>query len=280
MESECIEDITRALENNDTQLAASITQKYLEDLNSIPLNIAVTGESGSGKSSFVNAFRGIDQEDERAAPTGVVETTMKPEPYPHPQYPNVTLWDLPGIGTPNFTAHQYLKHVEFEKFDFFIIISAGRFRENDAKLAQEIKKMGKSFYFVHAKIDNDLRAAEQSQREYNQENTLQKIRENCIQGLEKQGVTSPQVFLVSNFDLHLYDFPTLQETMERDLPSHKRDVLILAIPNICKSNIQKKKEVFRSQIKFYALTSAAIAAVPLPGLSIAADLGILVSVLR
>ncbi|KAJ3583499.1 hypothetical protein NHX12_017173, partial [Muraenolepis orangiensis] len=106
---------------------------------------------------------------------------MKPEPYPHPQYPNVTLWDLPGIGTPNFTAHQYLKQVEFEKFDFFIIISAGRFRENDAKLAQEIKKMGKSFYFVRAKIDNDLHAAEQSQREYNQENTLQKIREDCIQ---------------------------------------------------------------------------------------------------
>ncbi|KAJ3583491.1 hypothetical protein NHX12_017196 [Muraenolepis orangiensis] len=139
MESECIEDITRALENNDTQSAASITQKHLKDLNSIPLNIAVTGESGSGKSSFVNAFRGIDQEDERAAPTGVVETTKKPEPYPHPQYTNVTLWDLPGIGTLNFTADLYLKHVQFEKFDFFIIISAGRFRENDAKLAPNQK---------------------------------------------------------------------------------------------------------------------------------------------
>ncbi|KAJ3583498.1 hypothetical protein NHX12_017172 [Muraenolepis orangiensis] len=179
MESKCIEDITRALENNDIKLAASITQKRLKDLNSIPLNIGVTGESGSGKSSFVNAFRGIDQEDETAAPTGVVETTMEPEAYPHPQYPNVTLWDLPGIGTPNFTAHQYLKKVEFEKFDFFIIISAGRFKENDAKLAQEIMKMGKSFYFVRAKIDNDLNA-EKTKREYNQENTLQKMREDCI----------------------------------------------------------------------------------------------------
>jgi predicted GTPase len=81
------------MENNDTDSAVSMIKKYLEDMNN-PLNIAVTGRSGSGKSTFVNAFRGIDNTDERAAPTGVVETTMKPEPYPHPRHPNVTLWDL------------------------------------------------------------------------------------------------------------------------------------------------------------------------------------------
>ena len=91
---------------------------------------------------------------------------------------------------------------------------------------------------------------------------------------------SPQVFLVSGFDLHLYDFPALQDTMERELPSHKRNVLILTLPNVCKSIINKKKEVFRSQIWRYALTCAVVAAVPLPGISIAADVGILVKVLR
>ena len=142
MGSKADEEIKKALDNNDPGLAASIAKKYLEDINSIPLNIAVTGESGSGKSTFVNAFRGIDNTDETAAPTGVVETTMEPESYPHPRYPNVILWDLPGVGTTRFPADQYLKYVGFEKFDFFIIISADRFRENDAKLAQEIKKMG------------------------------------------------------------------------------------------------------------------------------------------
>ncbi|KAJ3581302.1 hypothetical protein NHX12_016796, partial [Muraenolepis orangiensis] len=274
LESKAIEDINRALENDDTQAAASISQTYLRDLDSIPLNIAVTGESGSGKSSFVNAFRGIDNRDDRAAPTGVGETTMKPKAYPHPIYPKVTVWDLPGIGTTKFPAHQYLKHIGFEKFDFFIIVSSDRLRENDFKLAQEIMKMGKNFYFVRAKIDSNLLSAEKSQKEYDEEKTLQKIRENCIQGLEERGVTAPQVFLVSNFDLHLYDFPTLQETIERDLPSHKRDTLILALPNICSSNIKKKKEVLRSQIKFHAFTSATVAALPIPGLSIAADLGL------
>ncbi|KAK0131912.1 Interferon-inducible GTPase 5 [Merluccius polli] len=278
MESKANEEIQKALDNNDHGLAASITKKYLEDINNIPLNIAVTGESGSGKSTFVNAFRGIDDEDERAAPTGVVETTMEPESYPHPRYPNVILWDLPGIGTTKFPADQYLKRFGFEKFDFFIIVSADRFRENDVMLAEEIKKMGKKFYFIRSKIDNNLRAAERK-RTYDEGETLQEIRENCIQGLEDQGVTSPQVFLVSHFDLHKYDFPTLQETIEREMPSLKRDVLILALPDVCRSVIHKKKEVFSSRIMYYALLSGGIAALPVPGLSIAVDALILVSAL-
>uniref|UniRef100_A0A8C5AJY0 Interferon-inducible GTPase 5-like n=1 Tax=Gadus morhua TaxID=8049 RepID=A0A8C5AJY0_GADMO len=276
LESEVFEDLEKALEDLDLVSAVSII-KYLEDINNISLNIAVTGESGVGKSTVVNAFRGIDNTDERAAPTGV-ETT-KTEPYPHPIYPNVTLWDLPGIGTTNFPADQYLERSGFENVDFFIIVSAGRFRENDAKLAQEIKKMGKKFYFVRSKIDNNLSDAKRGQREYDEERTLQEIRENCIHGLKKQGVASPQVFLVSSFDLDLYDFPALQDTMERELPSHKRDVLNRGIPKVCKSIINKKKEVFRSQIWYYALISSTVAAVPLPGLSFTADLGILVSVL-
>uniref|UniRef100_A0A8C5BFM6 Interferon-inducible GTPase 5-like n=1 Tax=Gadus morhua TaxID=8049 RepID=A0A8C5BFM6_GADMO len=278
-ESEVVEDIKKAIENNNFSLAASISQKYLEDTNNIQLNIAVTGQSGVGKSTFINAFRGIDNTDERAAPTGEVETTMKPKAYPHPTYPNVALWDLPGIGTPRYPADQYMKLVGIEKFDFFILVSDIRFNENDAKLAKEIKKMGKKFYFVRSKIDNSLRAAPRRQG-YDEEKTLQEIREYCIQGLKEQGVASPQVFLVSSFDLHLYEFRALQDTMERELPSHKRDVLILALPNICKSTIYKKKEVFRSQIWHYALLSATVEAVPIPAISIVVDVGILVKVLQ
>ncbi|CAL8277019.1 unnamed protein product [Lota lota] len=257
-----------------------MSAKELVDTKNVQLHIAITGERGVGKSTFVNAFRGIDQMDDGAACSGVVERTMTPTSYPHPKFPNVTLWDLPGIGTTNFPSDQYLKLVEFERFDFFILVSADRFRENDAKLAQEIKKMGKKFYFVRSKIDNNLRDEQRIQKEYDQQKTLQKIRENCIQGLKEQGVASPQVFLVSSFDLSSYDFPAFQETMEREMPLHKRDVLILAHPNISISVINKKKEVFRSQIKYFASLSAAAAAVPIPGLSVVADVGIVVGVLR
>ncbi|KAL3063450.1 hypothetical protein OYC64_003089 [Pagothenia borchgrevinki] len=177
------EDINTFKELLQTNVAAAAAKikAYLEEQDNIPLNIAITGESGSGKSTFVNAFRGLDKKDksDAAAPTGCVETTMEVKSYPHPNFPNVTLWDLPGIGTINFPAAKYLKHVSFERFDFFIIISAVRFRENDVKLALEIQKMKKKFYFVRSKIDDTMRAEEQTQSEFNTEKTLSIIRENA-----------------------------------------------------------------------------------------------------
>uniref|UniRef100_A0A8C9ZA83 IRG-type G domain-containing protein n=1 Tax=Sander lucioperca TaxID=283035 RepID=A0A8C9ZA83_SANLU len=248
-------------------LAAEMIQTYLDEQDNIQLNIGITGESGSGKSSFVNAFRGIHNKDEkRAAPTGVTETTTDPTPYPHPNHPNVTLWDLPGVGTTKFPADEYLKKVEFERFDFFIIISADRFRENDKK-----------FYFVRSKIDHNIRDEEETQgSEFNEEETLKEIREDCIQGKSE----SPQVFLVSSRKLHLYDFPLLEKTLEEELPAHKKHVLLLALPNVSLEIIIKKKEALQAGIKYRAAMSALGAAVPVPGLSFGTDMVMMVTTIR
>ncbi|XP_063353843.1 interferon-inducible GTPase 5-like [Pelmatolapia mariae] len=272
---EDVPGVKEALQNNDTAAAAAKIEENLKQQNNIPLNIAITGESGSGKSTFVNAFRGLCDDEEGAAPTGVVETTSEVKPYPHPKYPNVTLWDLPGIGTTKFPAKKYLKLVGFEKFDFFIIISATRFTENDVKLAQEIQKMKKKFYFVHSKIDNDINA-ERRKRDFNEEKSLKVIRDDCVQRLRGLGIGSPQVFLVSSFELHLYDFSLLHETLDGDLPSNKRDTLLFVMPNINPEIIRKKKKTFKRRLYWLATLSAAGAAVPLPGLSIAVDLAVLV----
>ncbi|XP_063353847.1 interferon-inducible GTPase 5-like [Pelmatolapia mariae] len=269
------EEIKEALLKNDKSLAITKIKELLDKERNTPLNIAITGESGSGKSTFVNAFRGMDNREEGAALTGVTETTSEVTPYPHPNYPKVTLWDLPGIGTTKFPADKYLERVGFEKFDFFIIVSADRFRENDVKLAQEIQRMEKKFYFVRSKIDTDLRP-ERRKRNFSEEETLRKMRENCIQGLRDLGVESPQVFLVSSFELHLYGFSLLHETLDRDLPEHQRHALLRAMPNISLEIIDKKKKTFKRRLYWLSALSAAVAAVPVPGLSIAVDIGVLV----
>uniref|UniRef100_A0A3Q3F332 IRG-type G domain-containing protein n=1 Tax=Labrus bergylta TaxID=56723 RepID=A0A3Q3F332_9LABR len=260
------------LDKNDQDLAVAKMQEYLDKRQIVPLNIAVTGQSGSGKSSFVNAIRGIDNKDEKAAPTGCVETTMEVTPYPHPIYPNVTIWDLPGIGSIKYPTAKYLKKVGFKKFDFFII-SADCFRENDVKLAKDIQKM--KFYFIRSKIDDNIRNEKRSQKEFNEERTLTQIRSNCLQDLRLQ---SPQVFLVSSFDLKLYDFPLLVETLKEELPELKKDAFLLAMPNISLDLIKEKKKAFQAKVKYWAILSAAVAGVPVPGVSMAVDTALLVAV--
>ncbi|XP_035767878.1 interferon-inducible GTPase 1-like [Neolamprologus brichardi] len=176
------EEINEALLKNDQRAAAAKITKLMMKEKNITLNIAITGEAGAGKSTFVNALRGLCDDDEGAAPTGVTETTMEVTPYPHPNYPNVMLWDLPGIGSTKFPADKYLELVGFEKFDFFIIISDTRFTKNDVKLAQEIQRMKKKFYFVRSKIDNDINA-ERRKRDFSEERTLTKIRDDYVKVL-------------------------------------------------------------------------------------------------
>ncbi|KAG7469198.1 hypothetical protein MATL_G00126450 [Megalops atlanticus] len=275
IDEEEVKEIREALENETLASAAAKIQNYCEQLDHVELNIAVTGESGSGKSSFVNAIRGLGDEEENSAPTGVVETTMEPTEYHHPKYPNVKVWDLPGIGTPNFKADKYLQQVGFHRYDFFIIIASERFKVSSVQLATEIQRMKKRFYFARSKIDDNIRA-EKRKKGFDEEKTLDQIRQDCIRGLEENGVPSPTVFLISSHELCHYDFPLLEETMEKELPKHKRHVLLLSLPNITLKINQRKKEALQANIWKMALLSGAVAAVPIPGLSVAVDVTILV----
>ncbi|KAK7879924.1 hypothetical protein WMY93_033405 [Mugilogobius chulae] len=252
-----MEDVKTALQNNNFALAAARAQKVLEEKEKVTLVVAITGETGSGKSSLINAIRGIGDKDEEAAPVGVVETTKEPVKYSYPNNPNITLWDLPGIGTPNFTAKKYVKEMDFKRFDFFIIVSDTRFRENDAKLALEIQKMKKKFYFIRTKIDNNIRDAKRTEREFNEEQTLNKIRDNCVKNLKELQIESPKVFLVSSADLRLYDFSAFCDILEKDLPGLQQDVLLLVLPNISLDVINKKKKELQ-KYKSIGLTSEAL----------------------
>ncbi|XP_024076531.2 interferon-inducible GTPase 5-like [Terrapene carolina triunguis] len=293
---EDVEALKAAVGKGNLPEAAAKAKEALEMVDKITLNIAVTGESGSGKSSFVNTIRGLEDDDEGAAETGVNETTMEPTAYPHPSYPNVTVWDLPGIGTPTFKSDKYLEQVGFSRYDFFIIISCTRFTSHDTELAQEIQRQGKKFYFVRSKVDQDLKnektlydekgilkqrkAATKRPHQYSESAILSAIRENCINGLKAAEVTSPRVFLVSRGDLGKYDYPKLQETLVDELPGHKRRAFLRSLSNVSKETLEKKKEQLQTQIWLKSLVSCGVAAVPIPGLSTVCDIAILVTSLK
>lgn len=85
---------------------------------------------------------------------------------------------------------------------------------------------------------------------------------------------------MSGWELGKYDLNALQERLEKELPQHKRHVLMLALPNITLEINERKKKALEKNISRVAFLSACVAAIPLPGLSIAADVAIIADELR
>ncbi|XP_065275925.1 interferon-inducible GTPase 5-like [Emys orbicularis] len=263
-----------AVQEGNLKKAALIVQQMMKSLGCF--HIAVIGESDSGKSSFVNAFQGLGDDDEGAAEVGVVETTKRPSLYSHSEYPNVFLWDFPGIGTPNFQSDKLELTVTCLMYDFFIIVTATRFSDIHAKLAQKIQEKGKKFYFVSSKVDQHLEV-EMRGKNYCEARTLQQIREDCKAHLQKAGVNDPQVFLLSNWESDKHDFPLLKETLEKVLPYHGTRQKLL---NISNQTLQEKKKAMQKTTWKPATLSGGLAAIPLPGLSLFADISIMVDCMR
>ncbi|XP_051878028.1 interferon-inducible GTPase 5-like [Pristis pectinata] len=258
------------------RFADKIVQK-INNLSNIELHIAVTGESGTGKSTFINSMRGLRSKDKDGAKTGTTETTMEPTPYKHPSFPKVCFWDLPGVGTLKFPVKDYLNKMQFDRYEYFIIISRGRFTENDANLAKEIKSMGKKFYFVRTQIDNDLRSLEMEGISFDRNTELERIRNYSTEGLKEAGISNPIIFLISSFQVNEFDFPKLKETLADNLDDIKKDVFLMSLPSTTLKIVKQKENHLRKRIWMLAIVSGTVGAVPIPGLSFSLDLGILVT---
>uniref|UniRef100_A0A8D0BDI2 IRG-type G domain-containing protein n=1 Tax=Salvator merianae TaxID=96440 RepID=A0A8D0BDI2_SALMN len=245
---------------------SQVLEKPLPSFASSPLYIAVVGEPGSGKSSIINALRGLDADDPGAAETGIHAATTEVKDYPHPNLPQVILWDLPGIG-----AAQFTKKVELKRFDFFIIVGSQRFRSTHADLVHEIQEQGKRFYFVRTKADLDLAASKRQRPSgYSEEKVLQQIKQDCMENLKRLWVIEPQVFIVSNMEPDKFDFPLLQETLKNHLLKLKKQAFLLSLPESCSLPLEKKKESKQKDIWLVAICSALAAFIPVPGFSFVA----------
>jgi len=164
---------------NGVKGGISYIHRKTEHWKTVPLKLGVTGSSGAGKSSFINAMRGVRGNAQGAARVGVVESTVACTEYSYPNNGMLKLWDLPGVGTRKFPKNTYLNEVEVNSYDCFVIMTSNRFTENDAWLAQEIGKLGKHFYVVRTKIHQDVKNDQHDNFEdRREEQVLEEIRQN------------------------------------------------------------------------------------------------------
>ena len=235
----------------------------LHDYMQSKVNIAITGSSGTGKSSLINCLRSLKPKDEGAAKVGVKETTKEPHPYPYAQNKNIAIWDLPGVGTPKFKRENYIDKVGLSNFDALIICTCTRFTEDDNWLVGKAKDNKVKCYIVRTKIDHDVEntldaeGLEEGDEEAKQllEDMFSDIRDEI---LGQTGSRVTVVYLLSTKLKHQtkWDFDGLNYELANNAPAKDEKALLMLLVSSSKRVINKKKEALMETIDAVAEKAA------------------------
>ena len=175
----------------------------------------------------------------------------------------------------------YCKNVPLDKYDTFLIFAKDRFTADDLKLAEMIRSTGKKFFFIRARIDQDVENVRRSKQHlFDKDTTLGETRKKLSQSLIERGLLKDEreIFLVSSHFPTEYQFDELTQAILAVLSQRQRESLTLTIDNallLSKNTLKEKVEVLKKRIKYVATASAFAAAVPIPGASVAADIALM-----
>ncbi|XP_052775820.1 T-cell-specific guanine nucleotide triphosphate-binding protein 2-like [Mya arenaria] len=211
------------------------------------------GEPGTGKSAFINSIRGLKADDPGAAEVSLFETTMNLSGYPHPDNPNLRI-----VGELTFTRDNYLQKAALSQFDFLLLLSASRFKENDIWLAKEFLKLKPNFhlFFVRTKIDDDLRSSQKGRRKLQTAEDMhalqQEIKEWARLNLVKDGISNANIYIVNNYDTAAFDFGTMYSKLMQNVSRLEREAMIMATKEV----VQTKLAFLKSRISLVSQTAA------------------------
>jgi hypothetical protein len=131
-----------------------------------------------------------------------------------------------------------------KKYDTFLILTAGRFTENDLALAKRVKSYKKSFFCIRTKIDQDY-VNEKRKKAFNQEEMLKDIREDCLENLKGLEEDDEIVFLVSNAYQKRWDFPRLKKAILGVLPLRQKECITLTLSPLTREMLKEKANLLR-----------------------------------
>ncbi|KAG2068797.1 hypothetical protein BDR04DRAFT_1078919 [Suillus decipiens] len=122
------------------------------------IHIAVVGFAGAGKSSFINAVRGLPRTDSVAAPTGIVETTdtVTRHADPHPDS-RIVWYDVSTSGTPKKPDWQYFNDMGLYIFDCIIVLIDNPVLDSDLAILRACKQFKNiEAFIVRSKSDQHI----------------------------------------------------------------------------------------------------------------------------
>ena len=137
--------------------------------------------------------------------------------------------------------------MKLDKCDGYLIFASGRFTENDGKFADKVRQ----FTIVWE---------------------LLKIRKDWLENLKGVESNLVDVYLISNRSPDKWDFRWLTKAFCNALPSLQWESVILTLKATSTEMLNDEIEFLRGRILKVALLLSGVVFIPVPGLSIAADI--------
>ncbi|XP_056300659.1 sialic acid-binding Ig-like lectin 5 [Pseudoliparis swirei] len=242
-----LETLKESVERNKL----SDVKDAVEDLLISRLNLAVIGERGDEKDTFINSLRGLG--------SVALEDVAG---YPNPRHPDFRLWDLPPApSTSPFEPKGYMERVRFARYNAVFMT----FSQAPQANAVEVFLEARYFLLLASAMGNETH--------------LEGTRKASLEALASQGVARPKVYLVRPAALEKLDFPGLLEDMGRDLPEIRAHALLLALPTLTSTVVTQKKEAFKALVWAAASLSGGVSAIPVPFVASMVDCSVALRIL-
>ncbi|KXS13014.1 P-loop containing nucleoside triphosphate hydrolase protein [Gonapodya prolifera JEL478] len=163
-------------------------------------NIVVCGQAGVGKSTMINAFLGVEDDDPRAAKSGVGETTKARTVYQICEY--LLMHDIPGAGTEREPADGYVLRHKLYAYDVVLCLTGDRLTEGEILVARQLAKFQVPVLFVRTKTDIGVKSIEKRHRgrmtlEKAKDEFRKEVNASILPQLMGAGYLTPRIFFVS-----------------------------------------------------------------------------------
>ena len=239
-------------------------KKEYEAIKNATVNIAISGQSGAGKSSLINAIVG-----RKVAEVGITETTVEIKKYISN---GIHFSDLPGCGTEKFPVKTYLEYCNLESFDAVIVVTANRFFENDLWLIKEMIRIGRPVYVVRTKMDVSITDGmhDDNLSEYE---VFEKVKNDIQSNIGTIAIKG--IYLISSREPLKMDMSKLVLNIEQNLIGLKKQRFIADVAPLNEQILEEKSAIAKKAVVYGASAAALNGINPIPGLDIGLDIAIL-----
>ena len=266
-------DLWDKLNRLGPQKTADCIKQHLDRWETEEVRFAIAGKSATGKSTFINTFRGIKEDQDGFADVGFGHETEKISEYKHPVNENIIFCDLPGLSL-QFTKLKFLEMVNLSEYSYIFIFFESVLTEDDEWLAIQIQEKGIPFCLVRSKVDKDVESHKGIQ--IGEKGTLLKIRQKIKDSMStNKPFARAELFLISSEKPHIGEMSNLQDHMKEKLPSNQFSAVMFSLPILTEMVIEKKLLELEHRMPYVSIGAAIITAFPIPLIDIPINIALI-----